>query len=251
MPSANALRLQIEHALESRFPAALSPVPQTVRETAAVGIPEIDGLLSGGFPVGAISEITGPATSGRTCIGLAFVAERTSEEKVCAWVDVNDALDPESAAANGVCLRLLLWVRCKSKAERANGKPWSRLDQALRAVDLLLQAGGFAAIVLDMGDTAGEHGRRIPLATWYRFRQAAEQSRCCLVVLGSAAHAQSSAEIVLECAPHGARGNTVLQGYAFDVQLKRQRSASRMAAMRKPPASTWTAPNAWATGTKP
>lgn len=251
MPTANALRLQIEHALESRFPAALSPMPQTVREIAAVGIPEIDSLLSGGFPIGAISEITGPATSGRTCLALAFIAERTNEGKVCAWVDVNDALDPESAAANGVRLRRLLWVRCRSEVGLANGKPWTRLDQALRAVDLLLQAGGFAAIVLDMGDIAGEHGRRIPLATWYRFRQAAEQSRCCLMVLGIAANAQSSAEVVLECAPSGARGSTVLQGFSFDVQLKRQRSASAMAAMRKPPASTWTAPNAWATGTRP
>ncbi|MEI9967862.1 MAG: ATPase domain-containing protein [Terracidiphilus sp.] len=119
MPSANALRLQIERTLENRFPAALSPVPQTMRETAATGIAEIDSLLSGGFPVGAISEITGPATSGRTCLALAFIAERTSEGKVCAWIDVNDALDPESAAANGVQLRRLLWVRCKSKAERS------------------------------------------------------------------------------------------------------------------------------------
>ena len=247
MPSANALRLHIERALESRFPAALSLRPQTVRESAAAGITEIDSLLSGGFPVGAISEITGPATSGRTCLALAFIAERTSEGKVCAWVDVNDTLAPESAAANGVCLRRLLWVRCRSKAERANGKPWSRLDQALRAVDLLLQGGGFAAIVLDMADIAGEDGTRIPLATWYRFRQAAEQSHCCLVVLGSAPYAQSSTEVVLECAPRRASGKTVLHGYTFDVQLKRQRSAS---AMRKPPASVWAAPNTWATGAK-
>ena len=130
MSAAAALRLQIERTLENRFPAALSPMPQTVRETAPVGIAEIDSLLAGGFPVGAISEITGPATSGRTCLALAFIAERTREGKVCAWVDVNDALDPESAAANGVCLRRLLWVRCRSGAEvkyrpeagRAKGK---------------------------------------------------------------------------------------------------------------------------------
>lgn len=273
MSAANALRLQIERTLENRFPAALSPMPQTVRETAPVGIAEIDRLLAGGVPVGAISEITGPATSGRTCLALAFIAERTREGKVCAWVDVNDALDPESAAANGVCLRRLLWVRCRSGAEakyrsgaegehrpeaaRAKGKRpvwsrpvWSRLDQALRAIDLLLQAGGFAAIVLDIGDTAEEHGRRIPLATWYRFRQAAEQTRSCLVVLGSAAYAQSSAEMVLECSPREAQGGTVLEGFAFDVELKRQR-ATGMAAMRKPPASVWTAPNAWASGAEP
>jgi len=248
MPSASALRIHIERVLENRFPAALSPMPQTVRETAPVGIAEIDSLLSGGIPVGAICEIIGPSTSGRTCLALSFIAERTSEGKVCAWVDVSDALDPESAAASGVCLRQLLWVRCTRASAPAKGKPWSRLDQALRAVDLLLQSGGFAAIVLDMGDIAAEHAAKIPLATWYRFRQAAEQSRGCLVVLGSEAYAQSSADVVLECAPRGASSHTMLQGYTFDVQLRRQRSSSAMGVMRKPPASTWTAPNAWAAG---
>jgi recombination protein RecA len=31
---------------------------------------------------------------------------------VCAWIDVSDALDPEAAAAAGVDLSRLLWVRC-------------------------------------------------------------------------------------------------------------------------------------------
>lgn len=84
MPSASALQIQIEHALESRFPAALTPMPQTVRETASVGIPEIDDLLAGGLPVGAISEIVGPSTSGRTCLALSFIAERTSEGRYSA-----------------------------------------------------------------------------------------------------------------------------------------------------------------------
>jgi hypothetical protein len=225
-------------------------MPRTVRQVATVGILEVDSLLSGGFPIGAISEIIGPSTSGRTCLTLSFIAQRTSEGKVCAWVDASDSLDPESAAANGVRLRQLLWVRCASNAAPGNGKPWSPLDRALRATDLLLQAGGFAAVVLDLGDVAGEHARRISLATWYRFRQAADQSRSCLLVLGSAAYAQSSADVVLECAPlvAGDTNQTVLESCAFDVQLKRQRSASSVAAIRKPPASTWTAPGAWAMG---
>ena len=252
MPSANALRLQIERTIESRFPAALSAAPRTVRETAPVGIAAIDNLLLGGLPIGAISEITGPSTSGRTALALSFVAQRTSEGKVCAWVDVSDALDPESAAASGVSLRQLLWVRCASGAERTKGKPWSRLDQAMRATDLVLQAGGFAAIVLDMGDIPEEFARRIPLATWYRFRQAADQSRSCLVVVGNAGYAQSSAAVALDCLPLRAveASQTVLEVCVFDVRLKRQRDASEMGAMRKPPVSTWTAQSAWATGTK-
>ena len=264
MPSANALRLQIERTLASRFPSALTPVPRTVRECATVGIPEIDSLLEGGLPVGAISEIVGPASSGRTCLALSFVAQRTNAGQVCAWVDVGNALDPESGAACGVNLQQLLWVRCRSAAvAQAKGKSWSkfesRLDQAMRATDLLLQAGGFAAIVVDMGDTPAEHGRRIPLATWYRFRQAADQCRSCLVVLGKTTYAQSSAAVVLECSPSPTQNSerTILDGRAFDVRLTREKLATPLGTIRKPPASAWTAQSpwtaqsAWSTGTKP
>lgn len=258
MPSAATLRLQIEHALEARFPAALTPLPRTVREVAATGVAEVDALLDGGLPVGAISEVTGPMSSGRTTLALAFVAQRTAAGQVCAWVDASDALDPESAAANGVQLAQLLWVRCRNAAavEQTAGKrrhvavgprPWSRLDQALRATDLLLQAGGFAAIVLDLGDIAPEHGRRIPLATWFRFRQAADRTRCSLLVLGMAAYAQSSAAVVLQCAPPRAQtvGGTVLCGFTCSLQRGRERFLPISQGARKPPASTWSAAVAW------
>jgi recombination protein RecA len=261
MPSASALRIQIEHHLERRFPAALTPAPRTIRETAATGIREVDRLLEGGLPIGAISEITGPVSSGRTSLTLAFLASRTQQERVCAWVDVNDAFDSESAAANGVALRQLLWVRCKKNSQTA--RPWTRanfpsagssrpdfsrsdfshLDQALRATDLLLQAGGFAAIVLDLGSTAPEQGTRIPLATWFRFRQAADRTRCSLLVLAQQPLAQSSAAVVLECAPQPAQtlSQTVLTGCTYEVRSGRQRFTPYLAAQKKPPASVWSA----------
>jgi hypothetical protein len=247
MPSAAALRIEIEHALEHRFPAALTPVPRTVRETAPTGISQVDAVLDGGLPVGAISEVTGPKSSGRTSLALSFLAQQTEEERVCVWVDAGDAFDPESAAASGVSLRQLLWVRCQSASAAATGKPWTRLAQALRATDLLLQAGGFAAIVLDLGDTAPDDASRIPLATWFRFRQAADRTRCCLVVLGLAAYAQSSAAVVLECAPLQPRtaGGTVLNGFSFEIRRGRQRFTPAAIGARKPPASTWSATSAW------
>jgi hypothetical protein len=256
MPSASALRIQIEHNLERRFPAALTPVPRTIRETAATGIREVDRLLDGGLPVGAISEITGPVSSGRTSLALAFLAGRTEEERVCAWVDASDAFDSESAAANGVALRQLLWVRCKKPSQMArqwarpnSSRPdlsrsdFSHLDQALRATDLLLQAGGFAAIVLDLGSTAPEQGTRIPLATWFRFRQAADRTRCSLLVLAQQPLAQSSAAVVLECAPRPAEttNQTVLHGCTYEVRSGRQRFTPYFAGQRKPPASVWSA----------
>jgi recombination protein RecA len=251
MPSAHAVRLQIEHALERRFPAALSPAPRVACETAATGIAAIDDLLNGGIPIGAISELTGPACSGRTSLALAFLAQRTQQGQVCAWIDVEDTLDPESAAANGVWLQQLLWIRCRNDAARGdNRKPWTRLEQAVRATDLLLQAGGFSAIVLDMAGVAQQFARRIPLATWFRFRQAAQRTQCSLVVLGQIACAQSSAELVLDCSAlrAEAQGATVLNGFAYEV--RRERGAAAKCALsvigqRKAPASTWSSSAAW------
>lgn len=253
MPSASAVRVEIEHALERRFPEALTPAPRTIREVAQTGVSAVDSLLDGGLPVGAISEITGPESSGRTSLTLAFLAKRTEAAQVCAWVDAGDAFDPESAAASGVALRQLLWVRCTSSRALAKGtpatRPWTRLDQALRAADLLLQAGGFAAIVLDLGEMAPEHAMKIPLATWFRFRQAADRTRCSLVVLGRNAYAQSSAAVVLECAPFKAEcvGGTVWKGGEFEVRRGRQRFTPQFAGARKPPASTWSANAVWET----
>jgi hypothetical protein len=256
MLSAAALRIQIEHNLERRFPAALTPTPRTIRETAPTGIPAADQMLEGGLPVGAISEITGHVSSGRTSLALSFVAGRTREDCVCAWVDASDTLDAESAAACGVRLNHLLWIRCRNTLptrklkSQLTAKPWTQLDQAVRATDLLLQAGGFAAIVLDLGNTAHQDAARIPLASWFRFRQAADRTRCSLLVLAQQPLAQSSSAVVLECAPLSAQyGNhTVLSRYQYQLQTGRlasHPSLHSLAGRRKPPASSWSAIAPW------
>jgi len=255
MPSAATLRLKIEHALENRFPSALTPILQTIPDVASSGIAVVDSLLRGGIPVGAISELVGCSSSGRTSLALSILAQRTKVEQVCAWVDVDDTFDPESAAASGVRLDHLLWIRCHNRSPRdyptksssSRNSQWTRLDQSLRSIDLLLQAGGFAAIVLDLGNIAPEHGRRIPLATWFRFRQAADHARCSLVLLGRAAYAQSSSALVLECSPSRAitAGGTVLRGFTFDIQQQRRRFTHGVNSIRKPSASTWSAGAQW------
>ena len=83
----------------------------------------VDELLEGGLPVGAITEIVGPESSGRTAVALSFVNQLTHAGKVCAWVDVSDALCPESAAAAGIDLAHLLWVRCGVPKRRRNHPP--------------------------------------------------------------------------------------------------------------------------------
>ncbi len=112
MPSAAALRQQIEAALANRIPSALTPAPRVIRPTAPTGITALDDALGGGLPIGAITELAGPECSGRTSLALSFVAGLTNAGRVCAWVDVSDTLHPESAAAIGVDLDRLLWIRC-------------------------------------------------------------------------------------------------------------------------------------------
>jgi hypothetical protein len=116
MPSASALRKQIEAALADRIPSALTPVPRLLRPTASSGISAVDELLQGGLPLGAITEIVGPECSGRASFALSFLSWMTQAGKVCAWVDVSNAWHPESAAAAGIDLSRLLWVRCGAQA---------------------------------------------------------------------------------------------------------------------------------------
>jgi RecA/RadA recombinase len=69
------------------------------------GIVAIDAVLDGGLPVGAVTEKIGAECSGRTALALSFLAQFTKSERVCAWIDVSNALCPESAAASGTPLQ--------------------------------------------------------------------------------------------------------------------------------------------------
>lgn len=127
-------------------------------------------------------------------------------------------------------------------------KPWSRLDQALRATDLLLQAGGFSAIVLDMGSVAPEFALRVPLATWFRYRAAAERTQASVVLLTQQACAKSSAGLVLRMQPGEAvdEGAAVLTGVQFYVETARERFAPVTEFSRKPPQGDPTGRTQWA-----
>jgi recombination protein RecA len=338
MPSAHLLRQQIEAALANRIPSALTPAPRVVRPTAPTGIPALDDALGGGLPIGAITELAGPECSGRTSLALSFIAGLTQAARVCAWVDVSDALHPESAAAIGVDLHRLLWIRCGPQSQQLTlpgfienpsdqsakqlaaiarpaakqplavspetfaarcaepvpkvrqhtrevlpsplpvghrapaflsselcalstvgsrspvpgsrspvaRKPWTRLDQALRATDLLLQAGGFSAIVLDMASIAPEFALRIPLATWFRYRAAAERTHASVLLLTQHACTKSSAGLVLHCHPnqvdseHNAEweSTTVFTGANHRIEITRERFVKVIDFdRRKPPQS--------------
>ncbi len=111
MNTAAELRRQVESALAERIPAALSFRPPVSPEMLSCGLTEVDDALGGGLPLGAITELTGVHSSGRTTLALSALAEVTRRGESCAYVDISDALNPISASALGVALRRLLWVR--------------------------------------------------------------------------------------------------------------------------------------------
>jgi recombination protein RecA len=333
MQSAALLRVQLEASLAGRAPSAFTLRTRQAPELLPTGTPELDALLGGGIPRGNITEITGASTTGRTSLTLSILARATGQGAVCAWVDVQDAFDPETASAYGVQLERLLWLRAGGRplemqpppastsgsrnekarsrprndheaAQHAGGRhprhelrtmghavtqlfrspgeppqqknsggtdrimelaatgpgcaepqphrrkleqvptdrppprqsqvvlekrqnrhaeevvpeqrqlfssgrftgkpaqkdsPKSPLGQALSATDLLLQTGGFRAIVLDMGDLRAEDVMRTPTSYWYRFRLLAEQTQLALILLTRTPCAKSCASLVLRC----------------------------------------------------
>ena len=136
-----------------------------------------------------------------------------------------------------------------------SGKPWARIEQALRVTDLLLQAGGFSAIVLDMGSIAPEYASRVPLATWFRYRAAAERTQTSILLVTQHACAKSSAGLVLRLHPGTAlrEERTVFTGVEYRVEVARQRFqtvSSNIVPLRKPPQRTtdasWQSHTPWA-----
>ncbi len=166
---------------------AVRPAPEMVSS----GIAAMDAL-TGGLPRGCLTEICGPASSGRTTLLLAALAAATRRGECCALVDASDALDPQSAAAAGVELDRLLWVRC------GENSPEKSLEQLLRATDLLLESGGFGLIALDLGDLPERAARRIPLTTWFRFRRAVEHTPTVLLAVERQSIAGSCSSLLVK-----------------------------------------------------
>jgi hypothetical protein len=256
MRSAVAIREKIESSLSARFPAALSPRLHQAPELLPTGIAEVDVLLEGGLPLGSLTEITGPACSGRSTMVASILAGATQQGASCAYVDVADAFDPLSAAAIGINLTHLLWLRAGGceESRKPHSKAWTRLDQALRATDWVLNTGGFRVIVLDMGDVPAEHVRRVPLAYWYRYRLQAEKAQTLFLLLAQTPCANSCASVVLHCkeaqegweyATENQNGLSLLTGFGYSVSADRKRASVREFAnpLGKKPVST--AQTAW------
>jgi hypothetical protein len=136
-----------------------------------------------------------------------------------------------------------------------SSRPLSRIEQALRVTDLLLQGGGFGAIVLDMGSIAPEDSSRVPMSMWFRYRAAAEKTQACILLLTQHSCAKSSAELLLRLQPGNTRRDetTVFTGIEHHLEVTRRRFAqppTNVVPLRKPPQratiANWQSRTVWA-----
>jgi hypothetical protein len=272
-------------------------------------------------------------------LALSFLSQVTAAGKVCAWIDASNTFNPASAAAVGIDLKRLLWVRCgvreilseqetrkfalpsscfapkpatkglhggghgthpraevkglsaavdrflsKEAAQapyaehisnpgptphnfepnlmppsapvrsRKRARIYDAVEQALRSTDVLIQTGGFSAIILDFGEIKSEVVARVELSTWHRYRVAAEQNQASIVLLSQYACAKSSSELQLRLSPFEdmREERTVFTELGAHVEVLRQRftqTPSNVIPLRKPPQSVretrWTHRASW------
>jgi hypothetical protein len=198
MKSAAQVRAQVEAALGPSFPSPFALQERRSPELVLSGLAAVDPL-TGGFPRSSLTEISGPPSSGRTTLELALLASLTTNGEACALIDAEDAFDPASAQAAGVVLDHLLWVRCHG------------LEQALRATDLLLGAGGFGAVILDLADVPARRTRRVPLSYWFRFRRAVENTPTVLALIDEEPCTQGAASLVLRLEAEGVEWSAAVE----------------------------------------
>jgi hypothetical protein len=197
---------QLDRTLTTALPA-LDP-----RDEAAIapsGILSLDARLGGGFPRGQLSELVGPRSSGRTSLMLRTLAAASARGELVALVDALDMLDVESAAAAGVDLDRLLWIRghvvsnpglCRDTNQRA-------LEQAIRAFTLVLQAGNFGLVIFDAAEAPADAIRRLPFTTWMRLQRIVEGSQTTCLLVGGEPMARSSAGLTLRVGVRDSAGS--------------------------------------------
>jgi len=198
--------------------------PELSAAPLATGVPEIDGLLGGGFPRGRIAEIAGPLSSGRTSLALALLAETTRRGALASVIDAADAFDPSSAHAAGIDLARVLWARPPG------------LAQALRCAEHVLGAGGFALVIVDLAFAVARERPRVPASAWPRLRKRAASTGAGLVLLTRDRLAGASADLALELAARArfAAQPNWLEALETRVELVRNRAgpAERAALVR-------------------
>jgi recombination protein RecA len=200
---------KLDHTLTDR---GLPPVPVreldplTTQWLIPTGMAELDARLEGGIPRGHVSEVVGPRSSGRLAILVSALAAATSRGEAVALIDPLDMFDPVSASACGLDFQRMLWIRGEaSSSARVSlsceyGTLQKSLDRAVKALNIVLQAGGFGVAVLDLGEVAAHTIKRLPYTTWLRLYRVIEGSETACVLIGSEPIARSAGGVTVQMA---------------------------------------------------
>jgi recombination protein RecA len=104
----------------------------------------------------------------------------------------------------------MLWVRGETTSSSRislsceYGTLQKSLDRAVKAVNLILQAGGFGLVVLDLTEVGSQVLRRLPFTTWLRLHRVIEGSDTAFVLMGSESIARSAAGVCIQLESRGA-----------------------------------------------
>ena len=195
---------KLDRTLTSVMPERLSD-----EAMAPLDVEALDRGLAGGLPRGQVSEVVGPASSGRTSLVWAALGAASRRGEHVALVDTFDRFDPPTAAACGIDLSRLLWVRGQAISKtagavdpswlpgvRAVGGPGTMveraIDRALKALNLVVQSGVCTLVAIDFADVPATALRRLPAATWLRIERAIGGGDTAVVVLAAAPLARSA-----------------------------------------------------------
>lgn len=206
---------KLDRTLTSALPErlgedAVAPldIPALDRAIAGRASPQND-TVAGGLPRGQVSEVVGPASSGRTSVAWAALAAATRRGESVALIDTFDRFDPPTAHACGIDLSRLLWVRGQaiSKTSGAIDPAWLPgvravtgpgtfvervVDRALKSLNLVVQSGVSTLVVMDLIDVPANALRRLPASTWFRVERAIEGSDTAVLILAAQPVARSA-----------------------------------------------------------
>jgi len=220
---------KLDRTLTTVLPLPSDTGPHDSLAVSATDVAPLDARLGGGLPRGQLSELVGPRSSGRTSLLLRMLAAATARGELVALIDVLDSFDVESAQAAGIDLDRLLWIRghvvmnpgfCRDLNQRA-------LEQAVKALTLVLQAGNFGLVVFDAADAPSDAIRRLPFTTWLRLQRMVEGSQTTCVLVGGERLARSSAGLTLQLGRDGSGirfTGRLFDGLAVDARVVRSRT---------------------------
>jgi hypothetical protein len=162
------------------------------------GIAPLDAILDGGIVRGRVSEIVGRPGFGRTSLAASFAAIATRRGEVAAWIDTAGGFDPRSIAAAGADLSRILWIgadtaaRARDSAQspaaefapaRSSASAKASVKPGLLAAEMVLDAGGFGLVVIDLVFDIGGYARTLTLSAALRLARAAERGGAAVIVL--------------------------------------------------------------------